>query len=331
MRILVVPSCRKESWQEFLSAWEGAGGWDRLILVEDGPQRSFPTPPNALHYSWEEIDRALGADSWIISRQDSAIRCFGFLAAWWAGARYVLTLDDDCYPHPPHQALFAAHIERLHGQRAWVESVPGMRTRGLPYGEIGCLTTVKANVGLWTGMPDLGAPEALLRPSGNARPFKPPPGSRLIPHRQYVPVCGMNLCLAREAVPCFYFPPQGRGWPYRRMDDIWAGILAKKMFDSLGWHLAVGEPFVEHRKASCPFANLIKEAPGIAANEQFWRMVDRQELDAGLKDPCLAASALGGQLQRHTGCDLGDYIGHVGRALEVWAGLFRQRPANLEV
>ena len=41
-------------------------------------RRDFGASPEILHFSWTEIDKILGYDSWIISREDSAIRCFGF-------------------------------------------------------------------------------------------------------------------------------------------------------------------------------------------------------------------------------------------------------------
>jgi hypothetical protein len=76
VRVLVIPSNREKYLCEFLAAWEGKGGWDSVIVVEDGPTKTFG------NYSWAEIAKECGDDAWIFSRKDSAIRAFGFLMAW---------------------------------------------------------------------------------------------------------------------------------------------------------------------------------------------------------------------------------------------------------
>jgi reversibly glycosylated polypeptide/UDP-arabinopyranose mutase len=115
----------------------------------------------------------------------------------------------------------------------------------------------------------------------------------------------------------FYFPLMGEGQPYRRFDDIWAGVIAKKVMDHLGWPMSVGEPAVFHVRASDPVQNRIKEMPGITRNETFWQEIDGIELTAG--DPAGCMRELGEQLGR-SGSD--DYMRRLGMALQVWASLF---------
>ena len=96
----------------------------------------------------------------------------------------------------------------------------------------------------------------------------------------------MNLAFRREVTPLMYFPlmgedKNGNKWGYDRFDDIWAGIFSKKIMDHLGYGVMNGAPFVEHRKASDPFKNLIKEATGIEVNEKIWLEVDRVKLTSG--------------------------------------------------
>jgi reversibly glycosylated polypeptide / UDP-arabinopyranose mutase len=319
--LLVVPSCRAPGLEGFLKSWDGKGGWDEVLVVEDGPVKTFPLPGDIHHYSWREIDASLGADAWVISRRDSACRAFGFLLAWWRGFDHVLTLDDDCHPHAGHEHLVPLHRLALERQPRWRSSVRGLRVRGVPYRNKGLLPDVAANVGLWSDNPDFDAPTSLVL--GDGAGFEPPGGSRVAPAGVYLPVCGMNLFLARPALPLFYFPPMGEGQPYRRFDDIWAGVLAKKALDHLGWRLAVGEPFVRHRRASDPFVNLQKEAAGIAANETFWEAVDALPLTA--TDPVAVADELGQGLTQNADT----YLAGLGRALRAWARLFRERPAGL--
>jgi reversibly glycosylated polypeptide / UDP-arabinopyranose mutase len=319
--LLVVPSCRATGLEAFFEAWDGKGGWDAALVVEDGPERTFRLPPGAHHYSWREVGAALGADHAIISRRDSACRCFGFLWAWWNGYDHVLTLDDDCHPHGGQEHLAGLHRLALAGQPRWRSSVPGLRVRGIPYRNKGRLADVVCNVGLWSNNPDFDAPTSLVL--GDGAGFEPPGGSRVVPAGQYVPVCGMNLFLERRALPLAYFPPMGEGSPFRRFDDIWAGVLLKRGLDHLGWRLAVGEPFVRHTRASDPFQNLTKEAGGIAANETFWEAVDALPLTAS--DPVAVAAELGKGLAGHAD----HYLARLGSALGTWARLFKERPEGL--
>lgn len=322
MRALVVPSNREKCLAEFVSAWHGKGGWGRVIVVEDGPRRTFGVSEVVSgHYSWTEIEKACGADAWIFSRRDSAIRSFGFLAAWHAGAEYVLTLDDDCYPCEDGPTdFFGAHLEALASHRRWVSSVPGMRVRGLPYANGGRMGGVVANVGLWRGNPDLDSISSLaLMGEGVCPAYALPHQNWLVPRGQYVPMCGMNLCFRREALPLMYFPLMGEGQPFRRFDDIWAGVIAKRVMDHLGWSLSVGGPFVEHKRASDPFVNLTKEAPGIAANEDFWEFIDGIRLTEHTAAGCVAEA--GQALER--GRD--EYRSKLGRALQTWVRLLEKR------
>lgn len=320
MKVLVVPSNRPESLKAFFEAWEGKGGWDCSIVIEDGPERSFLTTAEE-HFAWRDIDKLLGESNWIFSRRDSAIRCFGFLVAYHMGADHILTLDDDCLPLPGASpgTLFDHHIAAMEGHARWVSSVTALRVRGLPYRSLGTMPGVIANVGLWAGHPDLDAISSLSLMGSKAQPaYAVSRHNWLLPRGQYAPLCGMNLCFRRDAVPLFYFPLQGEGQPFRRFDDIWSGIIAKKLADHLGGSISIGEPFVEHRRASDSFVNLTKEAPGIAMNERFWEIIDRVPLKGASPTECV--KELGVAL-----VDADDaYIKKLGEALQVWAGLFSE-------
>lgn len=331
-RVLVIPSIREDCLVEFMRRWQGRGGWDTVVLVEDNPEKSFRVPGIDYHYSWKEIEATLGAAHWIISRRDSAIRAFGFYVAWWLGADYVLTLDDDCYPSDESCTalpLFQAHLRSMLNHSVWTKSLPGRRTRGLPYRNLGVLDNVRMNVGLWTGAGDPDAIEALTRVgAGETDTFPdPPPGSWIVPVGQLIPVCSMNICVSREAIPLCYYPPMGKGQRYARFDDIWMGIIAKYACDSLRWGIAVGEPWVRHSRASDPFVNLTKEAPGIALNETLWEEIMAFHYYA--IDPLVWMAELGKTLEAaKAGHDI-DYTRALGRALQVWAKLFAGAPKSL--
>jgi hypothetical protein len=129
----------------------------------------------------------------------------------------------------------------------------------------------------------------------------------------------MNCCFDRRAVPLAYFAPMGEGQPVKRFDDIWMGIIAKKICDHLGWLVTYGEPFVLHDRASDPVKNFAAEAPGREMNEWLWEFIDRVDLSGATAVDCLCDVA--DALDRTGGHD---YVRNWGSALKIWAELFRE-------
>lgn len=317
---IVVPTNRPDRVSNFLKAWRNSGQWNEttnVIVVEDGPERS-PGIEAETHVCWTDIRDDLGDDRWIISRKDSGIRCYGYYLAYKAGADVIVTLDDDCMPEPG-QNLVGGHLANLTKTTRWCGSMPGVRTRGIPWIEQGILSTVKISHGLWCGVPDLDAVQSLnSRGTPLLTDFRPQCPIHVIPHGQYFPMCGMNLAFWRDATPLMYFPIMGEGWPYRRFDDIWCGLIAKKVCDHLGWHIVSGEPYVRHERASGIMANLVKEAPGISTNEWFWKVLDCLSLTENTAVGCV--EELGLQLSEHS---TEPYFQKLGQAMTIWAGLCR--------
>lgn len=320
---LVIPTNRPAKLQAFVKAWRRAGDWDLMIVVHDGPEpiRLIDPPWPTEQVCWWDIDQVLGEQSWIISRQDSAIRCYGFWLTWARGADFVVTLDDDVRPKAGQSKLCWKHQFVMSHHPRWVRSVSDVQPRGIPYENVGTLADVVVNVGLWTGVPDIDAMQTLV--NGACKGFVPDSGSRIIARGQYVPVCGMNLAVRRDVLPLCYFPPMGTNpkgepWPYRRFDDIWAGVVLKRCLDHLGLSLSVGEPWVHHERASDPFVNLTKEATGIMANERYWEIIDEVRLTAATPIGC--AREMGQGLAAHDD----PYLHSWGAALGHWADLFSE-------
>jgi reversibly glycosylated polypeptide/UDP-arabinopyranose mutase len=113
-----------------------------------------------------------------------------------------------------------------------------------------------------------------------------------------------------------YFPLMGEGQPYRRFDDIWFGIIFKKICDHLNYYITCGHPFIEHRKASHPLVNLVKEAPGIKMNETFWQIVDKIELTCKTPKDCMFE--IGEGLFKEDD----PYIKRLGQAITIWVERF---------
>jgi hypothetical protein len=271
---LVVPSIRKRCIDKFLAAWipvaESYGV--HVIIVEDNPERSFDLPYGVTHYSWADIDVDLGDDAWIIPRRTDCVRSYGYLKAVEYGAESVITLDDDCFPagRPP---FFESHVTRLKKpsiSTAWDSVIPDGKQRGMPLNKERRWPTV-INVGLWHHELDFSA-DYRLTTAADALPLKA--RGLFGSSGTYVPACGMNMSFMRMALPMMYFLLMGRNYPFDRFGDIWCGLFAKRICDDLRLSMHFGNPFVDHRQASNPFDNLIKEAPGMKAHEELWRVVD---------------------------------------------------------
>ena len=306
---LVVPTIREANIKEFLREWS-AHDFD-TIVVEDNPQKSFNLNSDIEHFSWKEIDEELGNKSWIISRRDSAIRSFGFYYAYKMGYENIFTLDDDCLPI--NISFIEDHLKNLNNFSQWTHSVPGQRTRGFPYGDVGKNTNVKVSMGLWENVPDYDAIQEL---SGNNPKLVLPTEVRLMPANQYFPLCGMNMCFKREIAPLMYFPLQGKGWPYGRFDDIWCGVIMKKVCDWLRFQIAVGPPNVNHTRASNVFKNIIKEAPGIGFHDTFWKSIDEVDLTNDNPIGCMV------EISEKLSNSNDEYLRKVGYAIKDWADIF---------
>jgi len=269
-------NCKKEIPEFLTSIW----------IMEDFDQVQFTIPTNILDSveinilchndikdQWEE-------DAWIVSRKNAGCRIFGFWKAAQAGADIIVTLDDDCHVN---SGFLSGHYNNLFKEwktSKWVNSHPCTPTRGKPYGSLETIITPMISHGLWSGVLDLDGPQGLKslrtmkqgisQQDGTINTF----GTSIIPLGQYFPMCSMNLAFRKEILPIMFFPMMGEGWIYNRFDDIWAGVLAKRILDLNQYYVVNGDPVVNHTRMSDPFNNLIAEATGIKANETFWRLVD---------------------------------------------------------
>ncbi|MFP4590177.1 MAG: alpha-1 4-glucan-protein synthase [Halobacteriales archaeon] len=239
----------------------------------------------------------------LIPRRSHAQTSFG-LAYLWADPsfRYGVMLDDDTRPLP-NRDFFGGHLRALQregpvrslaGAEGWVNVLadvdPELYPRGHPYGAMGqsiesstreiARGDVAISQGLWTEVPDLDAVRILsagdlegrtdvrLRPDDFGDDFVVDPGS-------YLTVCSMNVAFRREVVPAFYqLPMDDNPWGVGRFDDIWSGVLVKRVLDAVGDVIHTGEPLVRHEKAPrSTFDDLASEAPALALNEHLWRFV----------------------------------------------------------
>lgn len=327
MNALVIPSNRPEQLAEFFKAWNGVGGWDRVYLMEDAPHRTrdmvIATDQSGItvrHYAHDSVLDDLGDKSWIISKKDSACRSYGFYRAWQDGAEYILTLDDDVRPLR-YSNMLSDHIAAMTRAKRFKSSVQGLWPRGMPDCQV-FREDVKASVGLWSGVPDLYAEDML---GGYPTDYKPPMGTRILPDGEFIPICGMNFCIHRDAVPLCWFPLMGEGQPYSRYDDIWMGLVLKRGFDLLGWKVSVGEPHVHHSRASDPVKCAERERSGKGAvNDSLWRAMANPRTPTTMCPSAVDAM----EYIRYDVLDVyndtgNQYFKDMSDGMKVWASLYR--------
>ena len=300
-----------------------------IFLHEDGPQLSA-LPRLELpvrHTCHADIATRLGEHAWIIPHGSGASRSFALLAAWDAGCDFVLTLDDDCLLGPRPEAFLRTHLEAFELDR-WFRTIDGQAPRGVPYGDRGRLP-VLLNHGLWTGTPDLDGATAV-------RHLRDPvhvvlrAAREVVPPGMFFPLCAMNVCYRREALPAAYNLLMGLdAYGLDRFDDIWSGLFLKRVADQLGRYVTSGVPFVHHARASDPFANMRKEARGVQIHEHLWRHVAQAPLD-GATDVASAYLALADWVERfpaaapQAGSPEG-YFERTAQAMRTWVGCLLAR------
>lgn len=297
------------------------------IIVEDHKTKEIKTPNSyfkrVFHYSWQDIDKELGKNSWIISRKNAGIRSFGFLKAFQMGSDITITLDDDCYPIKG-QSFLKKHLENLKLQAPvdWFPTYPHRKygyTRGFPY-NIRDKREVVISHGLWSNILDFDAKTHLQYPKLHVPVFNQNL-IEFIPKDYFFPMCSMNLAFKTKITPIMYFPlmgedPQGMRWGYDRFDDIWAGIFAKKIIDDLGCAVVNGSPFVEHRQASDVFKNLQKEAKGVRINEKLYSIIKKIKLKSKTLGESYQEIAKKAIFPNNT------YFKYLSKAMYMWSLLF---------
>ena len=313
--VIVVPTVREERIASFLDAWREEFSGHEIIIVQDRPESSIRVPySNATIYSWEDIDRELAQDSWIVPRSTDCVRSFGFYKAFQRDPDMIVSLDDDCYPHTTN--FLSEHYSRLitpASSEAWVSTGEGLQPRGIPYTRLRRELRCVVNHGLWVNHPDYDAITQIFnqRLGGNFEPVE-----KVLPLGMYFPMCGMNVAWRPEFTVAMYFLLMGGAWPFDRFGDIWCGLLLKKLCDHLGYGITSGRPFVDHRRASGQWENLRKEQTGYEINETLWQSIDAIRLSSDT--PIGVYRELSQKLNLP-----GQYWSTLRAAMEIWSDLFQ--------
>jgi hypothetical protein len=243
----------------------------------------------------EFMDDEVFKKSWIFNRITK--RNFGFLYAYKQNYDIILSLDDDCYPLS--NSFFEDHVKNLQSYDTNYfntlelfsnipENVFKKGARGYPTKDPVKKYPVVINQGMWHGDLDLPA-KTIFDLKGDDGKVPQPIStdahlqrSYVIPNGKLTTVCVMNLSFQKEAVPIVpvtYQDPDGVG--ISRYDDIWSGLFAKKILDTIDKRMTAGFPAISHNKAPRDIQNdILYEENGDFINSFLWKELLELKLES---------------------------------------------------
>ncbi len=333
-------------------------GTEFMVLTEDfvdkEPYKKIFKEHGVEAQVLNQIDRdkemeSLGLSKYkeLIPRRHRAEETFGLIYMWMHGHKYGFTIDDDTLPVNDFD-FFGDHIRNLNykGEIKEYSSNKGfvnvlhhsfgkhrLYPRGYPYSMMNeTLTFRTINIsevgisqGLWTNIPDLDALRILYDGDHNgqskSRTTTEDFGENFtIANGNFQTVCSMNLAFRREIIPGFYqFRMGDNPWKIDRFDDIWSGLTAKKLCDTLGLNVINGKPLCQHNKAPrSTFKDLMLEAPGLEANETLYKLIEPATAPSG--DPFELVLSIATKMKSSTH----QFVSYCGNHLELWVELLKK-------
>ncbi len=287
----------------------------------------------------------------LIPRRSHAETSFGLLYLWFNKEfEYGFMIDDDTEPENQFD-FFGDHIRNLNysGDILEVSSNKGLVNvlyqnfqrhglypRGYPYSKMGeVISTRMINIkegdvwisqGLWTNIPDLDAIRILmdgdLNGQAKTRLFISDFNKNfVVAKNNFLTVSSMNLAFRKEVVPFFYqFPMDDNPWKIGRFDDIWSGVVAKKILDSIGKYIITGFPLCRHNKAPRnTFKDINAEAPGYEANEIISDLLMNLRLNNNIFESTLKIAETFQQSSQI------EFIHYCGKKLQKWVNSIYER------
>lgn len=311
-----IATIRPDLAQQWLDAWRDVFETNKVdvYIMEDANQKSLKSHKNV--HVFDHTDARELENPWIIPRQTGACRSFVLYQAYQAGYDYYLSLDDDCYPS---EDIFSAYESTFSPQLAphynYVDCAATFgykhHVRGYPYG-IRRQRNVAVQYGVWLKYADYDALTTIEYPAEEEDTITE--NVVTVPKYSAFTGCTMNTAITNKYLPVMYQLLMGKEIGYDRVEDIWSGLIMKKIADHFGdLVLLNGRARVVHKRASNPFANLGKELPALAKNEMLWEKLLEIKLDGDTPLRCYRQIA--------ESCILPEQS----RAMLAWANLFEEK------
>ena len=278
---IVIPSNRPEMFKDWYNAWQPI--FEKhdvaVVLVEDNEGGT----PYLLDTSHRNVHLWRADVPSFVPTKTGAIRSIGFLYAWHKGYDIVITMDDDCLPVGDTSDLIGNYLLGFDAKYPVSPYFDIGRIFGLGHPMRGMPDCKYASplvqYGGWDNVPDFGAEyqQSLQNQDLPIDGYRF--DRRILAAPTGIPFTGciMNVAFKREAIPMMYQLIMGMDTlGYDRWDDIWSGLLIKKICDYLSIPVVInGHATIRHSRASDPKANVEKERNGIAPNQLFWEGLTR--------------------------------------------------------
>jgi hypothetical protein len=188
----------------------------------------------------------------------------------------IVTVDDDL----ECDFLFLErHWEALN-QKVWTdyENVvdDNFYPRGFPYKyRHGGNSVVMFNQGLWDNISDMNAHDYAINPW-----VFPKKGYNIAQIGKGITVSSMNVAFRPDCLKLYYQPVE-----WTRHDDIWSGLILKRILDAKKLFMGYGYPIATHNKFPRNIWNDNKlEANGHEINEVMWDELQKIRLTGSMFD-----------------------------------------------
>ena len=206
------------------------------------------------------------------------------------GADVIVTIDDDNIPLSTDYfdrfemvlgAPFSGiQIELSHFDPGYLYNPPTKHRGSIPgthYVNFKPVVDAKigAAMGLVMGDPDV---DAITRMAGEYRRDNVTELARAgVAVKSRTVLNTQNTAFLRQFAPCWLLPPQ-----WKRMDDIWASLIAQRVMRDEGYVVHLGQPFVyQQRNPHNLVRDLKDEMLGYEHTVEFADWLDRRQLPAG--------------------------------------------------
>jgi len=202
-------------------------------------------------------------------------RNIGYLFALEDGCQRLICIDDDNFPVPNNDFIgghcdvgspcaeplistesgfynLCDHLEIQPKRIVYPRGYP-FELRGVPNSQSavkadqGAVIGVRA--GLWLHDPDVDATTWLNGKVFGVRYNGPVTG--VLAQDTWTPINTQNTCIFRDLIPAFLCVPMGwdvPGGKLQRYCDIWGGYFLQALMKRSSYHVAFGQPIVEHRR-----------------------------------------------------------------------------------
>ena len=235
-------------------------------------------------------------------------RNFAILAAYRAGADWIISIDDDNLIDPDNDYI-KAHIEIPtesinvgSSNTGWLDASwvllerqhKEFHHRGFPLNQRGeysitlydkKISKVAVNAGLWLGAPDTDAVAWINNPDLDVDKF----AARLygpkfaLEFRTWCPFNSQNTAIRRDVITAYFMSPC-----IGRYDDIWPSYVVRKIADHLGEYITYGEPIVTQKRNPHDYLkDLENEIYGMRETPDFVKALRGMELTGKTYRDCV--------------------------------------------